>query len=199
MLIAFLTTFVFYLTDHKITFVMSVLVALSVFFLVLIDLIPANSEVIPLFGEYLLFTMFLVSVSIFVTVIVLNIHYRDNSSHDMPKWVRVVFLNYLPWMLRMKVPDWQKVDPKMEEIKKLIRKNLSYNQRFRGSFNRRPSPYFMTVNEAEEDKEKRLKDLALMKGMHPLVIREMISNLSSIADHFATLEEEAKVITLSIE
>uniref|UniRef100_A0A915I7N1 Neurotransmitter-gated ion-channel ligand-binding domain-containing protein n=1 Tax=Romanomermis culicivorax TaxID=13658 RepID=A0A915I7N1_ROMCU len=236
MLIAFLTTFVFYVTDHKVTFAISILVALSVFFLVLIgrlqtglikwsdclksiyrktarvngtecrmsqksclkwywfierkELIPPNSVHVALFGQYLLFTMFLVSTSIVSTIVILNIYHRDSSTHRMPKWVRILFLNYLPRMLRMKVPDWHKVDPKLEEIKKLIRKNLSYNERFRGSFNRRPSPYFMSVDEL--DQEKRLTRLALANGMHPVIIQEMINNVNAIANHFATLEENSK-------
>lgn len=195
MLIAFLTTFVFYLTDHKITFAISVLVALCVFWLVLIDLIPPNSEVIPLFGQYLMFTMALVTLSIFATVVILNIHHRNSQTNDMPQWMRIVFLKHLPRFLRMKVPEWHKVDPKLEEIKKVIRKSIAHNDRYCGEFNRRPSPYFMMVS--DHDREARLKDLALMKGMHPVVIREMINNISFIADHFATMEDEGKVKTLA--
>ncbi|KAJ1373026.1 hypothetical protein KIN20_035352 [Parelaphostrongylus tenuis] len=60
MLIAILTTFVFYIPpiEHKMTFSISILVSLTVFYLVLIELIPPTSLVIPLIGRYLLFTMF---------------------------------------------------------------------------------------------------------------------------------------------
>lgn len=191
MLIAFLATFVFYLTDHKVTFAISILVALSVFWLVLIDLIPPNSVVVPLFGQYLMFTMGLVTLSIFVTVIVLNIHHRDNSTHDIPRWMRLLFLNYLPRMLHMKVPEWHIVDPKLEEIKKVIRKSICVDDRYRGSITRRPSPYFLKVSDTEGN--TRLRDLALVRGMHPSIIREMISNINFIADHFATIEDEGKV------
>ena len=56
-LISFLTTFVFYLSDHKITFSISILVTLTVFFLVLIDLMPPTSLEVPMFGQYLITTM----------------------------------------------------------------------------------------------------------------------------------------------
>jgi len=92
----------------------------------------------------------------------------------------------------MKVPDWHQVDPKLQEIKKLIRHSqASYNRRFRGSFNRRPSPYFLSVSELE--REQSLHDLALSRGMHPLVVREMISNVNLIAEHFSALEDASKV------
>lgn len=59
---------------HNITFAISILVTLTIFFLVLIDLIPPTSLVIPLIGKYLLFTIILVAVSIFVSVITLNLY-----------------------------------------------------------------------------------------------------------------------------
>jgi nicotinic acetylcholine receptor len=49
--------FVFYLSDHKITFSISILVTLTVFFLVLIDLMPPTSLEVPMFGQYLVTTM----------------------------------------------------------------------------------------------------------------------------------------------
>uniref|UniRef100_A0A914ZGI1 Nicotinic acetylcholine receptor alpha subunit 8 n=1 Tax=Parascaris univalens TaxID=6257 RepID=A0A914ZGI1_PARUN len=78
MLIAILTTFVFYIPgkEHKVTFSISILVTLTVFYLVLIELIPPTSLVIPLIGKYLLFTMFLVSASILLSVLTLNYYRR---------------------------------------------------------------------------------------------------------------------------
>ena len=55
--------------EHKITYSISILVTLTVFYLVLIELIPPTSVVIPLIGKYLLFTMFLVSFSIAISVV----------------------------------------------------------------------------------------------------------------------------------
>lgn len=38
---------------------------------------------VPLLGKYLLFTMILVTLSICVTVVVLNVHFRSSSTHKM--------------------------------------------------------------------------------------------------------------------
>ena len=56
--------------------VISILLSLTVFFLLLAEIIPPTSLAVPLLGKYLLFTMLLVTFSIFITVGVLNIHFR---------------------------------------------------------------------------------------------------------------------------
>ena len=74
----------------------SVLLALTVFLLLISKLIPPTSLDVPLIGRFLMFTMVLVTASIVASVCVLNIHYRGPSTHDMPKWVRRIFLQILP-------------------------------------------------------------------------------------------------------
>ena len=77
--ITFLTILVFYLpsdSGEKVTLCISILVSLTVFFLLLAEIIPPTSLAVPLLGKYLLFTMILVTVSIIVTVCVLNVHFR---------------------------------------------------------------------------------------------------------------------------
>ncbi|KAL3097033.1 hypothetical protein niasHS_002749 [Heterodera schachtii] len=104
-LISFLTTFVFYLSDHKITFSISILVTLTVFFLVLIDLTPPTSLEVPMFAQYLITTMVLVALSTMVSVVTVNIRFRSGATHQMSPWVRVIFLNFLPKILFMKRPE----------------------------------------------------------------------------------------------
>ena len=106
--ISFLTVLVFYLpsdSGEKITLCISILLSLTVFFLLLSDLIPPTSLVVPLIGKYLLFTMILVTLSIIITVVVLNVHYRSPTTHVMSPWVRKVFLHILPRLLMIKRPN----------------------------------------------------------------------------------------------
>ncbi|KAM5307311.1 neuronal acetylcholine receptor subunit alpha-2 isoform 2-T3 [Glossophaga mutica] len=107
LLISCLTVLVFYLPSdcgEKITLCISVLLSLTVFLLLITEIIPSTSLVIPLIGEYLLFTMIFVTLSIVVTVFVLNVHHRSPSTHNMPHWVRVAFLSCVPRWLLMKRP-----------------------------------------------------------------------------------------------
>ncbi|XP_039720727.1 neuronal acetylcholine receptor subunit alpha-4 isoform X1 [Pteropus medius] len=107
LLISGLTVLVFYLPSdcgEKVTLCISVLLSLTVFLLLITEIIPSTSLVIPLIGEYLLFTMIFVTLSIIVTVFVLNVHHRSPRTHTMPAWVRRAFLDAAPRLLLMKRP-----------------------------------------------------------------------------------------------
>ncbi|XP_039291421.1 acetylcholine receptor subunit beta-like 2 [Nilaparvata lugens] len=107
--ITFLTVLVFYLpsdSGEKVTLCSSILVSLTVFFLLLAEIIPPTSLAVPLLGKYLLFTMILVTLSICVTVCVLNVHFRSPSTHNMSPWVKKVFLHLMPRLLMMRRPPY---------------------------------------------------------------------------------------------
>lgn len=72
------------------TLSISVLLSLTVFLLVIVELIPSTSSAVPLIGKYMLFTMVMVIASIIITVIVINTHHRSPSTHTMPGWIRKV-------------------------------------------------------------------------------------------------------------
>lgn len=55
-------------------------------------------------GKYLSFTFILVSLSVLVTVVVLNVHFRSPNTHEMPMWTKSLFLYVLPKILLMKRP-----------------------------------------------------------------------------------------------
>uniref|UniRef100_A0A8C3P827 Cholinergic receptor nicotinic delta subunit n=1 Tax=Chrysemys picta bellii TaxID=8478 RepID=A0A8C3P827_CHRPI len=92
-LIAFMAIFVFYLpaeSGEKMTLAISVLLAQSVFLLLISQRLPATSLAIPLIGKYLLFIMLLVTAVVGTCVIVLNIHFRTPSTHVMSSWIKEV-------------------------------------------------------------------------------------------------------------
>ncbi|XP_054996540.1 neuronal acetylcholine receptor subunit alpha-4 isoform X2 [Sorex araneus] len=108
LLISCLTVLVFYLPSQcgeKVTLCISVLLSLTVFLLLITEIIPSTSLVIPLIGEYLLFTMVFVTLSIVITVFVLNVHHRSPHTHAMPAWARRAFLDVLPRLLFMQRPS----------------------------------------------------------------------------------------------
>ncbi|KAL7978086.1 hypothetical protein Chor_005073 [Crotalus horridus] len=106
-LITSLAILVFYLPSdcgEKMTLCISVLLALTVFLLLISKIVPPTSLDVPLVGKYLMFTMVLVTFSIVTSVCVLNVHHRSPTTHTMPPWVKVVFLEKLPTLLFLKQP-----------------------------------------------------------------------------------------------
>lgn len=75
---------VFYLpaaSQEKITLCTSVLLAHTFYLLVITEIIPSRANAIPLIAEYLLFTMIFITLSIILTTIVINVHYRRISTY----------------------------------------------------------------------------------------------------------------------
>lgn len=106
-LISFLCVLVFYLpaeAGEKVTLGISILLSLVVFLLLVSKILPPTSLVLPLIAKYLLFTFIMNTVSILVTVIIINWNFRGPRTHRMPPWIRAVFLYYLPIVLLMKRP-----------------------------------------------------------------------------------------------
>ncbi|KAM4698128.1 acetylcholine receptor subunit alpha-1-A [Rhinophrynus dorsalis] len=119
LLFSFLTGLVFYLpTDsgEKMTLSVSVLLSLTVFLLVIVELIPSTSSAVPLIGKYMLFTMVFVITSIVITVIVINTHHRSPSTHIMPQWVKKIFIEIIPRIMFFSTMK----RPKQEKQKKKI-------------------------------------------------------------------------------
>lgn len=118
--ISFLTILVFYLpsdSGEKVSLSINILLSLTVFFLLLAEIIPPTSLVVPLLGKFVLFTMILDTFSICVTVLVLNIHFRTPETHKMAPWVRKVFIHILPRLLNMRRPHFDKDKHRCEVLK----------------------------------------------------------------------------------
>lgn len=106
-LISFLCVLVFYLpaeAGEKVTLGISILLSLVVFLLLVSKILPPTSLVLPLIAKYLLFTFIMNTVSILVTVIIINWNFRGPRTHRMPQMIRKVFLKYLPKFLLMRRP-----------------------------------------------------------------------------------------------
>ncbi|KAM9818085.1 neuronal acetylcholine receptor subunit alpha-7-like isoform 1-T1 [Syngnathus typhle] len=91
-------------SGEKISLGITVLLSLTVFMLLVAEIMPATSDSVPLIAQYFASTMMIVGLSVVVTVLVLQFHHHDPQGGQMPKWVRLILLNWCAWFLRMKKP-----------------------------------------------------------------------------------------------
>lgn len=96
-------------SGEKISLGITVLLSLTVFMLLVAEIMPATSDSVPLIAEYFATTMVIVGLSVIATVLVLQYHHHDPDGGKMPKWTRVILLNWCAWFLRMKRPGEERV------------------------------------------------------------------------------------------
>ncbi|XP_066255084.1 neuronal acetylcholine receptor subunit alpha-7 isoform X3 [Euwallacea similis] len=107
-------------SGEKLTLGVTILLSLTVFLNLVAEKIPTTSDAVPLIGTYFNCIMFMVASSVVLTVVVLNYHHRTADIHEMPQWIKTVFLQWLPWILGMSRPG-----------KKITRKTIMMNSRMK--------------------------------------------------------------------
>ncbi|XP_076291440.1 nicotinic acetylcholine receptor alpha4 isoform X2 [Lasioglossum baleicum] len=169
--ISFLTVLTFYLpsdSGEKVTLSISILISLHVFFLLVVEIIPPTSLVVPLLGKYLIFAMILVSISICVTVVVLNVHFRSPQTHKMAPWVKRVFIHILPRLLVMRRPQY-KFDPNRYTSGRVLMRTVRGKEK---------TCYYPYQSSTQEDSEEHLTP----KRFHSRVPSKEDLSPSSLAD-----------------
>nr|XP_046189396.1 neuronal acetylcholine receptor subunit alpha-7-like isoform X2 [Oncorhynchus gorbuscha] len=124
-------------SGEKISLGITVLLSLTVFMLLVAEIMPATSDSIPLIGQYFASTMIIVGMSVIATTVVLQYHHHDPNGGQMPKWVNVVLLQWVAWFLRMKRPG-ESDDPERPPCAPHLRRCSSSSQS--GSILNPPDP-----------------------------------------------------------
>ncbi|XP_033102305.1 neuronal acetylcholine receptor subunit alpha-4-like [Anneissia japonica] len=197
LLISFLTILVFYLpsdAQEKITLSISILLALIVFLLLIPSIIPPTSNNLPLIGRYMLFTMGLVTASIFVTVVVINIHFRSATTHEMPQWIRKVFLQTLPTILCMSRPGGVQLCDgcKTPRAKRTSLNGVPFHPIWVGPDMKLSTKYMMntiTPSLLEEIQQRDNGGECSNKNELPTECREAVDSIEYIASHLKLYDE----------
>ncbi|XP_037079754.1 neuronal acetylcholine receptor subunit alpha-7-like isoform X5 [Pollicipes pollicipes] len=195
-------------SGEKLSLGVTVLLSLTVFLNQVAANMPETSEAVPLLGTYFNCIMFMVASSVVSTVLILNYHHRSGETHEMAPWVRSVFLQWMPWLLRMSRPG-EKItrkniimNNKMKELelkerssKSLLANVLDMDDDFRGLA---PAPLSLAANSAAYTRlppGQSVDDLAApgcMAGcareLH-LILRE----LRTVTDRLRQEDDEAVV------
>ncbi|CAF1234600.1 unnamed protein product [Adineta ricciae] len=136
-MLSILTCLTFYLpteSGEKVSLGLTVLLAFSVFMLLIAESMPATSEYIPLISIYFTLVMSLTSLSVLLAVIILNVHLYGSSLKPVPTRLRrILFSRFAPF-LRVKLHRGSKLDnqkdPQQSTVKIPRRATTIYNAIF---------------------------------------------------------------------
>ncbi|XP_017340316.3 neuronal acetylcholine receptor subunit alpha-9-II [Ictalurus punctatus] len=96
-LISFLAPLGFFLpadSGEKVSLGVTVLLALTVFQLVVAESMPP-SESVPLIGKYYIATMTMITASTSLTIFIMNIHFCGAEAKPVPHWAKVLIIGYM--------------------------------------------------------------------------------------------------------
>uniref|UniRef100_A0A8C5MNB7 Nicotinic acetylcholine receptor beta-2 n=1 Tax=Leptobrachium leishanense TaxID=445787 RepID=A0A8C5MNB7_9ANUR len=192
-LITSLAILVFYLPSdcgQKMTLCISVLLALTVFLLLISKIVPPTSLDVPLIGKYLMFTMVLVTFSIVTSVCVLNVHHRSPSTHTMPTWVKNCFLDRLPVFLFMKRPDQSSATNRLHSYRRSIQQESLGNS---NCFINASTARGCTRNDKAEHLTNQEFRHRASRKLTPEV-QEAMEGVTFIADHMKSEDEDQSII-----
>ncbi|XP_044528749.1 acetylcholine receptor subunit beta [Gracilinanus agilis] len=214
-LITLLAIFVFYLppdAGEKMTLSIFALLTLTVFLLLLASKIPETSLAVPIIVKYLMFTMILVTFSVILSVVVLNLHHRSPHTHQMPLWIRQIFIHKLPWYLGMK-------RPKVEKTLKPDSPVLALRDSPSGGWDRATDEYFIRKPPGDFSKTNRYQpELSNPPDLRrfinggpsgsqrlPLELREVVTSISYIArqlqeqEDYEDLKEDWQYVAMVVD
>ncbi|XP_050522325.1 acetylcholine receptor subunit alpha-type acr-16-like isoform X5 [Daktulosphaira vitifoliae] len=99
---------------EKMTLGVTVLLSLTFFLNMVCETMPPASE-LPLIGTYFNCIMFMVASSVVSTIMILNYHHRNADTHVMSKWVKLVLLVWMPYIMCMTRPNREDSPSKQEK------------------------------------------------------------------------------------
>lgn len=165
-LITSLTLLSFFLppdSGERITLVITSLLAMTVFMLIVAEIMPATSEVIPLISIYYTGIMFEVGLALVATCLVLKCYYNNPSVSEIPVWVRTIVLNWLAKLVRIKVsPGLLKVINKHVKEKAEAREEIEYERR-----NSVPTQSILNVNQ-DRSKKHSITSIVRNRAMNSI-------------------------------
>ncbi|KAM7445866.1 hypothetical protein ABFA07_005659 [Porites harrisoni] len=131
-LITLLSLLSFFLPSEageRITLVITNMLALTVFMLIVADILPATSEVVPLISVYFTSILIEVGLSLIATCIVLKCYFTNPAFSEVPFWIRQLVIQGLGQLLKIEAKrerkkSQQKGKP-VEEGRRSRRKSMA--------------------------------------------------------------------------
>ncbi len=109
------------------------------------EIVPATSITVPLMGKYIIFTMVMVTLSVFVSVVTLNVRFRSSATHTMSKYTKFVFFQILPKFLFMDFPGSDVHVPKVDDT------DFEFEDEYQNDFSRIDNLYKTSSNQLNSE------------------------------------------------
>ncbi|ELU16494.1 hypothetical protein CAPTEDRAFT_218891 [Capitella teleta] len=104
-LLSSLTLVLFWLPPEspaKMVLGMNIFVAFFVLLLLLAESTPPAASSIPLIGAYYCLNMIMITLSTFLSVIVINLYFRGDKKSTVPRWLKTLFIDFLARVMCMR-------------------------------------------------------------------------------------------------
>ncbi|OAF66806.1 hypothetical protein A3Q56_05478 [Intoshia linei] len=168
-----------------------VLLSFRIFLLNVTDSIPKTSDNIPILAVYLTLTMAITTLSMILTVFVLNIHCV--TDRPVPKYLRIIIFKYLSRILFMK--HYQNINS-FKRIKKNDKNNRnSLLKRRSGLIKSNTRDKFSSSTISLNKKQKKLWDMHSLNATKLVDYNENRKN-SALLDEESTSSEWRRVATV---
>ncbi|XP_033633525.1 neuronal acetylcholine receptor subunit beta-2-like isoform X1 [Asterias rubens] len=183
-LVSLLTFFLPPESGEKVSLGVTVLLSLTVFLLLVAETMPPTSTV-PVIGQYFACTMVLISISIGMSVTVLNMHHRGPDCKPVPPWIKKYILNGIGRVLLPSESSRSKRRPTIgdrlaQELKSWETKSLMAEVTGNSSRSRVVSNGCNVENKGDESEQNRQNDsgdnkdsLHRNRALYLALLREM--------------------------
>ncbi|XP_013406821.1 neuronal acetylcholine receptor subunit alpha-7 isoform X1 [Lingula anatina] len=171
---------------EKVSLAVTIMLSLTVFLMIVADVLPPTSDAVPLIVIYFGMILALCSMSVVFSVLVLSYHHRADDTHDMPSWVKYGICEWLAWILFVSRPG-----------KDLSRKAILQRQKLRKMEEKQRNSPSLLANVAEVDDYHR-NGLMGVKVDRDTRSKEHFSSDShacSTRNELRNIYKELKVIT----
>ncbi|GMT07561.1 hypothetical protein PENTCL1PPCAC_29735 [Pristionchus entomophagus] len=109
---------------EKMSLQITIMLSICVFQNQIAEMSPPTSEAVPFLGLFFAMCMFTCAGSVVGTALVLNFHNRNRRTHTMGATMKLIMMNWLPWILLMKRPGCIATKRQLLRQKKQVKERL---------------------------------------------------------------------------
>ncbi|CAD5228744.1 unnamed protein product [Bursaphelenchus okinawaensis] len=90
---------------EKFTLQTNNLLSVTMFLGMVAEVTPPTSTSVPIIGAFFALQMVLLGSSVIITILLISISFRSPKTHEMSPFLRLIFLEWVPWLCLMTRPD----------------------------------------------------------------------------------------------